>query len=183
MRERVKNDLGTPESFLAYVRRFDRIALDPCSNAWSLVRATIALSLDDGRDGLCESWTYLMRKVKGIVFVNPPYGHADPEPGSDKKHGGPLLLPWSQKIRDEGKAGAEIISLVPHDQSTEWWRVLRTSCTARVDLDKRLAFEGGKHGAGQIRNAVFYHGPRPYLFAHHFAELGEVHLYAHRRAA
>lgn len=182
-RARVKNDLGTPESFLVYVRRFDRIALDPCSNVWSLVRPTVALSIDDGRDGLGESWAYLVRKLKGITFVNPPYGHADAEPGTDKKHGGPLLLPWSQKIRAEAEAGVEIVSLVPQDTSTEWWRTLRGSCTARVDHDKRLAFEGGGHTTGQIRNTTFYHGPRPYLFAHVFADLGEVHLYAHRRLA
>jgi hypothetical protein len=60
-RERTKDDLGTPAHILARVRQslpYMRIALDPCSNAWT--RETVGASrycdIDEGTDGLLASW-------------------------------------------------------------------------------------------------------------------------------
>lgn len=156
--------LCTPEHLLAPVRAMGVIALDPCSNPNSLVRPTYALSLENGDDGLAADWLDYVTRAGSfgpIVFVNPPYSQ------------GHLRL-WAGKVRDEAARGCEVISLLPTDPTTQWWRTINGSCDARCLVRERVAFVGGWHRAGLIRSTFFYHGPRRYLFAHHMEALGEV---------
>lgn len=159
--------LCTPEWILDVVRRMGVIACDPCSNPKSTVGAVFTLSLENGDDGLQSSWTDYCHSAavggSGLAWINPPYSRGH-------------LLPWARKIRSEAAQGCEIISLLPHDCTTEWWDIMATSSQAHVDVSKRVAFVGGQHQCGMIRSAIFYHGPRKYLFAHHFSEIGRVYI-------
>lgn len=171
------NDLNTPEWILELVRALGPIVLDPCHNPWSTVGALFTASLHDGEDGLSFSWLEVVQALgPGLVYVNPPYGYGPPVK-EGLTHGPPLLPGWSSKIAEEAAAGCEIVSLTPLAPDTEWYRRLRGTCNARVDVDKRVSFPGGKHGTGQIRNEIFYHGPRRYLFAHVFEAVGELRVY------
>lgn len=174
-RARNTNDLTTPRFLLERVWRFGPVILDPCSNAWSEVGARVELSIDRGEDGLSADWRAILERetgavdAGGLVFVNPPYG-----PGH--------MRPWARKMVSEAHRGVEVIGLVKFDLTTEWWRVLARATTARLDIDRRVAFGGGAHGSGTIISSLLYIGPRPYLFAHHVADLGELHLYPRARA-
>ena len=173
MRERTNNDLTTPEWLLRRLWALGAIMLDPCSNPWSEIGACIELSTDRGQDGLTADWGVLILERKmsldagGYAFVNPPYGRGH-------------MGHWMSKIAQEAAKGVEVVALVPTSTDTSWWRTLRASATARVDLEKRIAFGGGNSGTGTFASTLFYCGARPYWFAHHFADLGEVHLYASR---
>lgn len=177
------NDLGTPAWFLALVYRIAAVVFDPCSNPWSNVVAAFTASAHAGEDGLSISWFDVVQALgPGLVYVNPPYGHGPVDPATGKK-GPPLLPAWAAKIVEEAARGVEIIVLVPLAPDTAWWRTLRDACQAKCDIEKRIGFEGGAHGTGQIRNTAFYFGPRPrqYLFCYVFDEVGEVRAYDARR--
>lgn len=62
-------DWGTPPVYVEAVREVfgGEIALDPCSNKWSLVGASVEY-LRPANDGLKDSWDY------PTIYVNPPYG-------------------------------------------------------------------------------------------------------------
>jgi hypothetical protein len=176
--KRTNNDLTTPPELVDVLHRFGTLALDPCSNPWSEVDALIRLSRHAGDDGLRAQWARLVRALSleysdPFAYVNPPYGHGPPPPG--RKRGAPLMPAWARKIVLEASRGLETIALAPHDQSTDWWRVMRKPAAARIDFDKRIKFGGGR-GQGKIRSALFYYGPRRYLFAHHFERFGELTL-------
>lgn len=168
--ERTKNDLGTPPWFLPFVRRVGPIVLDPCSNPWSLVRARVELSAHRGEDGLATDWSEILRAHggAGLAYSNPPYGVGH-------------LPKWAAKFSLEAERDAEIVGLVPCSPDTAWWETMLDACDARCDVHRRIGFEGGEHGSGQVRSEVFYFGPNPYLFGHSFDELGEVHVYRRRR--
>lgn len=167
---RTKNDLGTPEWFLKSVRRLGAIILDPCSNPWSTVDAYIELSAHRGEDGLSADWSQIILSkmpdlsAGGFAFINPPYG-----PG--------FLRKWAEKMIAEARKGVEIVTLLPCSPDTLWWEWMRDDCDARCDVARRIGFDGGEHGAGQVRSEVFYFGPRPYLFGHCFSEIGEIMIY------
>lgn len=172
MRERTKDDLGTPAHILARVRQsmpYMRIALDPCSNAWT--RETVGASrycdIDEGTDGLLASWH---EHDLGGTFQNPPYSRGQ-------------LIRWARKAAEEAALGCVIVSLFPHDCTTRWWQVMLATCSARCDSHQRIPFDGGAHKTGQIKSAFFYHGPHPHRFADAFEDLGEVIVYPRRRAA
>lgn len=101
---------GTPEKYIAAVKAvFDgKIALDPCSNAWSLVRAKVEYRLPR-RDGLKASWDF------PTIFVNPPYG-GDRARGTSIKH---WLARCAAAHREHG---AEVIALVPVATNTGHWK-------------------------------------------------------------
>ena len=60
---------GTPHKYVVAIKKFfgGNIALDPCSNQHSIVRAQTEFMLPD-HDGLREEWNY------STIYVNPPYG-------------------------------------------------------------------------------------------------------------
>ncbi len=160
------DSLCTPDFILWRVRNLGTIALDACSNPQSRVNAEIELSLEAGDDGLAADW--LATCTTGLAFINPPYGRGH-------------LRPWTAKIAAEAARGCEIVSLLPNDTTTQWWATVNGTCQARCDIARRVAFIGGAHKSGTLKSSVFYHGPRRFLFAHHFEALGEVSVYDRRR--
>lgn len=166
MGERSNDDLGTPRWILELVRQMGPIAVDPCSNAWSIVCPTFhewrGESPDD--DGLEGDWyNKVSRDIDhGSVFVNPPYS---------------CPLPWAKKIAAEHARGCEVFALVKCAPTTQWWKVLVSCASARIDFHKRITFDGGRFKSGQIDSTMFYCGHSPYLFAHIFAPHGEVRVY------
>ena len=161
-RERTNNDLNTPEEIVELVRMVAPIALDPCSNPWSKVKARRAY--DEEEDGFFRDWVEEIREAGGgLAYVNPPYG-----PG--------LLLPWAIKITTEARRGAEIISLVPGSHDTQWFNHKLEHANALCNWRGRISFDGGGHGAGKFASTLFYFGPNPYLFAHIFQHKGDVRV-------
>jgi hypothetical protein len=158
---RDNNSLCTPEWIVDLVECVDVIALDPCSNPWSVVRAEQAWTLHDGNDGLTKSW---LRATSGrLTYVNPPYG-----PGH--------LLPWAQKTVLEAGKGVEIIDLVPGSFDTEWWQTLGQRVNAIAYLNDRVKHGGGEHGGGMFPSALHYFGPRPFRFLSAFEDVADVRL-------
>ena len=157
---RGNDDLGTPQWIIDLVLKLGPIDFDPCSNPWSLVPAMVRLSKHEGQDGLAYPWP--KRLWPGaLAFVNPPY--SDP-------------LPWAQRCVEAGTNGIEVIGLWKLDPSTKWSALLRSIPGAVCDLHKRVSFEGGKHKTGALASTLTYFGPRPYLFCHVFADVGEVRV-------
>jgi len=72
-------DWGTPPQYVSAVKEGfgGEIALEPCSSAYSIVRATVEYRLPI-HDGLKELWDY------PTIYVNPPYG-VDRERGTSIK--------------------------------------------------------------------------------------------------
>lgn len=141
---------NTPADFLDVVRRaLGPIALDPCSNEGSIVAARVEWRLERDGDSLGRPWTigHLLGRrgpQGGPIFVNPPYGRELPL--------------WAQKIDDEARRGAEIVTLVPARTETQWFDLLRERGDA-ICLRGRLTFLGAQSPA-LFPSAVFYHGPR-----------------------
>ena len=157
MTERTTNDLNTPEWLWSkIIGALGYIALDPCSNEWSTVPSACRY---DGVhvDGLTAPWG------SGPVFVNPPYGRGH-------------LRPWASKVVAEAANGCEIVLLVPCSPDTAWWQSCLHSVRCIAYLNKRVAFGGGKHGSGEFASALLYFGPRPYAFAHEFANVADIRL-------
>ena len=145
-------DWNTPANFLAVVRRFAAIGLDPCSNAASLVGATTAWTEED--DGLPRSWA-----DKGLVYCNPPYGRE--------------ILPWAQKMQIDGARGAEIIALLPARTDARWWQNHITNADAVCFWRGRLRFLGAESSA-PFPSAVAYWGDRRIRFAKVFGDYGWI---------
>jgi len=97
----LSSDWCTPHKYVEAVRKVfgDKIALDPCSNEWSVVKADTEYQLPE-QDGLKASWDF------PTIYVNPPYG-ADRERGTTIKH-------WLYKCAYAHKHyGSEVLALVP----------------------------------------------------------------------
>ncbi len=152
---RTKNDHNTPKCVLEVVREFDDIALDPCSNPWSTVGARVELSAHLGDDGFGVDWACVVGDEGGVVFVNPPYGRGH-------------LARWVDKCAFEAAERAEIILLVPCAPETGWAMEARRACNAWGVWGKRIPFVGAGGEAAKAANAVYYFGPRRFLFAHVF---------------
>lgn len=156
---RTNDDLGTPKWIIDLVLAVDGpIALDPCSNPWSLVPAMTSWSAHRGEDGLAQEWGPVAN-IDGSIFVNPPYSRP---------------MPWARRAVEAGQSGATVFVLVKNDPSTRWSVLLREHSNAWCHFDRRVSFEGGAHKTGLFASTMFYRGGNPYLFAHHFCGLGEV---------
>jgi len=158
-RKRSNNDLCTPAPIIdRVVKWLGPIDLDPCSNEWSLVGAAHTYSIDRGEDGLSLPWF-------GRVWENPPYGRGH-------------LKRWAMCAARHSETGmAEIISIVPTSTETESFAIRKSYADVRIDLSTRVKYGGGKHGSGMFGSTIFYSGQRPYLFAHAFADCGEIIIY------
>lgn len=123
------------------------IALDPCSNQWSVMQARKAFTVED--DGLAQDW--VEASLGGMIFVNPPYK---------------AIAPWVAKIEQEAKRGAEMALLVPTSHGTQWWQKAARSCSVMALFNSRVAFtkEGKKNGSPQWETLIFYWGERAELF-------------------
>lgn len=140
-----KNDWNTPADVLDLLDAFGPIALDPCSNATSLVNATVRVSLPD--DGLAVAWS----DRDGLVFVNPPYGRS--------------IGQWVRK----GLTADEIVMLVPARTDTEWWHASARHFDRIAFWRGRIRFHGAASGA-PFPSAFLYSGPRAGLFEDVFRE-------------
>lgn len=170
-----KQDWITPPYFLDIVRNFGPIALDPCANPHSFVRARYAFY--GGANHLCglsNSWWVPKHTV---CFVNPPYGRK--------------LTLWVAKIAEEygtsGEARGSLIALVPARTGTGYWERFLwpfadavcfwhggTQYPSRMkfyELDRRPAKSGSTFDA-----AVVYFGDERTKFQSIFEKFGKVQL-------
>lgn len=146
------------------------IALDPCANPWTRVRAWRRVMLPKYRplvppaeadDIIFDSGLTVPWSRSGPAYVNPPYND---------------ILPWVTKAADERARGAHSIFAVPCDPSTMWWRRFWATGDAACLWGKRIAWEGaGGDGAKQPMNLLYW-GDEPRRFRSAFARYGAVLL-------
>jgi hypothetical protein len=159
-------DWGTPEKYVRAVRRVfgGRIDLDPCSNAFSIVRAKTEYRLPT--DGLKESWDFK------YIYVNPPYG-------SDKDRG-TRIRDWLALCAHAHKTyGSEVLALVPVATNTGHWKshVWGAATAVTFLYDTRLKFLVDGHLVGKgapMSCAMVYWGAHYDLFRTTFLEHGAV---------
>lgn len=158
---------GTPAKYVNAIKRFfdGEIALDPCSNEFSIVNAQTEFRLPE-QDGLVEKWDY------PTIFVNPPYGN-DKERGTTIKH-------WLNKCAMAYQDfDSEVLALVPVATNTGHWKTsvfgkARAICFL---YDTRLKFleNGQDKGKGAPMScAMIYWGDYYYRFHEVFIEYGAV---------
>lgn len=160
-------DWCTPAKYVKAVRDCfgGEIALDPCSNRSSIVRAKVEYS-PPRQDGLRESWAF------PTIYVNPPYG-ADRERGTTIKD-------WLRRCADAfDRHGAEVLALVPVATNTAHWKHFVWGAAAAVAFlyDTRLRFlvdgkDGGK--GAPMSCAVVYWGRHHERFFDVFIPFGAV---------
>jgi hypothetical protein len=156
---------GTPEKYIDAVKRVfgGAIALDPCSNRYSLVKANTEYRLP-AQDGLKAPWNF------PTIFVNPPYG-IDRERGTSIRH-------WLERCAEAHREHrAEIIALVPVATNTGHWKknVFGTATSVCFLYDTRLRFlvNGRDEGKGAPMScAMIYWGRNFQLFANTFNRHG-----------
>ena len=158
---------GTPKKYVQAVKSFfgGTIDLDPCSNEYSIVQATIEYRLPH-QDGLRESWDFKR------IYVNPPYGK-DKEMGTTIKN-------WLAKCAYTHETlRSEILALIPIASNTSHWKkYVVTQATGICFLyDTRLRFlengvDGGK--GAPMACAMVYWGADYASFYNVFIEYGAV---------
>ena len=133
-------DWCTPQKYVGAIKRVfgGRIALDPCSNQWSIVTAETEYSLPE-HNGPRESWDF------PTIYVNPPYG-ADKERETTIKH-------WLFKCAHAHKHyGSEVLALIPVATNTSHWKEYvwgqATAVCFLYDTRLRFLVEGKDGGKG-----------------------------------
>jgi hypothetical protein len=137
------------------------VAIDPCSNDRSIIKATVALT----RGGLVLPW--LVRGSERTGYQNDPYSK-----------GGV----WTAKMLKELALGnvREHIRLSMFACSTKWWAdmCMKPRRNPRILALKRLAFldpfaaeAGQKRESCHFEPALTYFGPRSARFTRIFAHL------------
>lgn len=157
-------DWCTPPKYIEAINKFfgEKIALDPCSNPFSLVNAETEVSLPG--DGLALQWNYK------TIFVNPPYG-SDRARGTTIRH-------WLAKCEMAHKEyGAEVLALVPVATNTKHWKdhVFGKATGICFLYDTRLKFWiNGKldEKGAPMSCAMIYWGDNPQRFIDVFAKYG-----------
>lgn len=159
-------DWCTPHNYVNAVKRcLGKIALDPCSNQYSVVKAltTYARPKDDG---LRLSWDF------PTIYVNPPYG-TDRETGTRIKD-------WLKRCANAHQEhGSEVLALIPVATNTAHWKLYVFGAAKAVAFlyDTRLKFlvngEGGGKGA-PMSCAMVYWGSEYEKFSNIFTEFGAV---------
>ena len=158
---------GTPKKYVEAIKLFfgGAIALDPCSNEYSIVHADTEFMLPQN-DGLREDWNY------PTIYMNPPYG-ADRERGTTIKN-------WLVKcVSTHKKYGSEILALVPVATNTGHWKksVFGQASAVCFLYDTRLKFLENGSGAGKgapMACAIIYWGKDYDKFYNVFIEYGAV---------
>lgn len=160
-------DWCTPQKYVDAVKRVfgGRIALDPCSNQWSIVAAETEYSLPE-HDGLRESWDF------PTIYVNPPYG-ADKERETTIKH-------WLFKCAHAHKHyGSEVLALIPVATNTSHWKEYvwgqATAVCFLYDTRLRFLVEGKDGGKGAPMScAMIYWNKNIEKFLGVFDDFGAV---------
>lgn len=158
---------GTPMKYVKAVKECfnGNIALDPCSNEFSIVEAQTEFKLPE-KDGLKQKWNY------PTIYVNPPYG-ADRERGTTIKN-------WLAKCALAHKDfNAEVLALVPVATNTGHWKqsVFGEASAVCFLYDTRLKFleNGLDVGKGApMACAMIYWGEDYTKFYNTFIEYGAV---------
>jgi len=158
---------GTPEKYVSAVREFfsGSIALDPCSNEYSIVRAKTEYRLPK-HDGLKADWNF------PTIYVNPPYG-IDKERGTSIKK-------WLAKCHAANQShGSEVLALVPVATNTKHWKdyVFGDATGICFLYDTRLKFlvNGQNGGKGAPMScAMIYWGKDFGRFESSFRKFGAV---------
>ncbi len=158
---------GTPLKYVKAIKRFfgGSIALDPCSNKYSIVHAETEFMLPQN-DGLREDWNC------PTIYMNPPYG-ADRERGTTIKN-------WLAKCAlTHQKYSSEILTLVPVATNTGHWKqsVFGQARAVCFLYDTRLKFLENGSGAGKgapMACAMIYWGGDYDKFYDVFIEHGAV---------
>ena len=157
----------TPPKYVNAIREFfdGEIALDPCSNEHSIVKAIVEHRLPHS-DGLAKPWD------ASTVFVNPPYGR-------DKKRG-TGIRDWLSKCSEtHSRYGGEVLALVPVATNTRHWKdfVFGTADAVSFLYDTRLRFLVNGKDAGKgapMSCAMIYWGSRYERFEEIFIRFGAV---------
>ena len=160
-------DWCTPQKYVDAVTGVfgGKIALDPCSNQWSVVAAETEYSLPE-HDGLRESWNF------PTIYVNPPYG-ADKERGTTIKH-------WLYKCAHAHEHyGSEVFALIPVATNTSHWKEYvwgrATAVCFLYDTRLRFLVEGKDEGKGAPMScAMIYWNKNIAKFRDVFNEFGAV---------
>ncbi len=163
----ISQEWGTPEKYVRAIREFfgGHVALDPCSNVYSIVRAGTEYMLPDN-DGLQESWDF------PTIYVNPPYG-IDKQRGTSIKN-------WLRKCATAHRDfGSEVLALVPVATNTGHWKkyVFGQASAICFLYDTRLRFlvNGQNGGKGAPMScAMIYWGKDTERFFSVFRRFGAV---------
>lgn len=157
----------TPPKYVNAIKRFWKgsIALDPCSNKYSVVNAEVEYCLPE-HDGLKEDWKF------PTIYVNPPYG-ADRDRGTTIKD-------WLVKCANTHcNFGSEVIALVPVATNTSHWKqcVFGVADAICFLYDTRLRFleNGFDTGKGApMACCLIYWGDNLDEFQTQFMQYGAV---------
>jgi hypothetical protein len=141
----------TPPQYVEAVRACfgGTIALDPCSNKYSVVGAEVEYQLPI--DGLVASW-----KGYPTIYVNPPYG-------ADRARG-TTIRDWLRRCQEAHEHyDARVLALVPVATNTRHWKWHVWGVASRVCFlyDTRLRFliKGKDEGKGApMACAMIYWG-------------------------
>jgi hypothetical protein len=165
--ESLSQDWCMPPKYVDAIRRFfgGAIALDPCSNRHSIVKAQVEYC-PPATNGLVASWDF------PTIFVNPPYG-ADRERGT-------TIRDWLRKCAEAHRRHhAQVLALVPVATNTRHWKLYVWGAATGVAFlyDTRLRFlvngkDGGK--GAPMSCAVVYWGRNYERFEKVFVRFGAV---------
>lgn len=158
------DDYTTPTRVISLLKKFGKIALDPCWNPHSKVPARTKFIRSRGSvlGSLAVEWSPYC--VGGFIFVNPPYGR--------------VLSEWSIKIVNEACNGCEIITCVPSRTDTIWYDRLETNANAVVFVLGRFIFEG-RPATGEpafFPSVLHYFGEHAARFCEVFGVLGRAYV-------
>ncbi len=165
--ESVSQHWCTPPKYVNVIRDFfgGEIALDPCSNEYSIVAASIEYRLPH-RDGLIEPWD------APTIFVNPPYGR--------DRNRGTGIKDWLRKCSEaRTRHNSEVLALVPVATNTRHWKdfVFGAADGVAFLYDTRLRFLENGQDAGKgapMSCAMVYWGTRYSEFEAAFLPFGAV---------
>jgi len=148
----LSQEWGTPGKYVRAIREFfgGHIALDPCSNEYSIVHADTEYCLPK-HDGLRDSWNF------PTIYVNPPYG-------IDKGRG-TSIRKWLCRCAEAHKEHkAAVLALVPVATNTRHWKDYIFGCAVAVCFlyDTRLKFlvngQNGGKGAPMSCAMIYWGG-------------------------
>lgn len=157
----------TPHKYVNAIKRFwgGHIALDPCSNEYSVVNADREYLLPDN-DGLKDSWE------APTIYVNPPYG-------ADKDRGTTIKNWLARCVMANEEYGSEVIALIPVAPNTSHWKnfIFGKASAICFLYDTRLKFleNGLDSGKGApMACCLVYWGAEYKRFFDNFIEFGAV---------
>lgn len=160
-------DWCTPKKYVTAVKKVfgGKIALDPCSNQFSIVRAEVEYALPE-TDGLIASWDY------PTIYINPPYG-------IDQKNGTTIQNWLTRCAKAHENYGSEVLALVPVAPNTGHWKkhVFGRAEAICFLYDTRLKFlENGMDGGkgAPMACAMIYWGKKYKKFYEVFIHHGAV---------